>query len=51
MRRILAVAGSLLMALALTAPAVLAAPGDVTEVTVQSATVDKAGLIIVRGTI
>ncbi len=50
MRRIVAVAGSLLLALALTAPAALAAPGDITGVTVQSATVDKAGLIIVRGT-
>ena len=51
MRRILAIAGSVLLALALTAPAVVAAPGDVTGVTVQSATVDKAGLVIVRGTI
>ncbi len=50
MRRILAVAGSLLVALALTAPAALAAPGDVTGITVQSATVDKAGRVIVRGT-
>jgi len=49
MRRMLAVAGSVLLALALTAPIVVAAPGDVTGITVQSATVDKAGLVIVRG--
>ena len=51
MRRILAVAGSLVLALTLMVPVVAAAPGDVTGITVKSATVDKAGLIVVRGTI
>jgi len=50
MRRILAVAGSVLLALSLSAPVVVASD-NVTGVTVQSATVDKAGLVIVRGTI
>ena len=50
MRRILAIAGSVVLALSLTAPAVVASD-NVTGVTVQSATVDKAGLVIVRGTI
>jgi len=50
MRRILAVAGSVLLALALTAPAVVAVD-NVTGITVQSATVDKSGLVLVSGTI
>jgi hypothetical protein len=50
MRRILTVASAVLLALMVVAPAALAAPGDVTGITVTSATVDKAGLVVVRGT-
>jgi hypothetical protein len=50
MRRMLAVTGSVLLALALTAPIVGAANGDITGITVQSATVNKAGLVVIRGT-
>jgi hypothetical protein len=51
MRRILGIAGAALLALTLMAPAAVAGPNDVTGVTVQSATVDKAGLVLVKGTI
>jgi hypothetical protein len=49
MRRLLVVVGSVLLTLALTAPIVVATD-NVTGITVQSATVNKAGLVIVRGT-
>lgn len=49
MRRLLVVLGSVVLTLALTAPIVVAAD-NVTGITVQSATVNKAGLVIVRGT-
>ena len=49
MRKLLAVVGSVLLALAITAPVVVAAD-NVTGITVQSATVNKAGLVVIRGT-
>ncbi len=49
MRRLLAVLGSVLLMLALTAPPAAAAT-NVTGITVQSATVNRAGLVVIKGT-